>query len=88
MIIELQRFVEFKESWYGPGNETREHIVCEPMLINTDYIGTVRRIEFSSGIEMVEIHMVDRGCDYRCDITYEEMRKLLMQGRQAGVEIK
>jgi hypothetical protein len=82
MIVELQRFIEFKNGWFGEGRQTREYMLFEPILLNTEYIASVKRYEVHGGFEFCQMWMSDRGCNWVVDKTYEEMRDLLMSERR------
>ena len=56
MIIELERFVEFKDEWFG-GIRTRDAMTFETMSINTDYVAWLRRWSGPPQFEFCEVHM-------------------------------
>lgn len=82
MIVELQRFIEFKEGgewWDDKSPHYHARGGCEfcPMLVNTEYVVWACRRFLSEEVEMCDVHFADRGQTFIIDITYEEMRKLL-----------
>jgi hypothetical protein len=81
MIVELQRFGEFKDGWFD--HRTREYMLMEPLIINLEYVASVRRYPIHGDIEMCEISMADHGRCFVVDKTYEEMRDLLKARKPA-----
>lgn len=83
MIVELQRFVEFKDSLWQAGSRadrSKTHMVFEPMTVNTEYVAWIRRTDLDGiipGLELCEAHFADWGSQFTFDISYEEMRGLL-----------
>jgi len=79
MLIELESFVEVGDDWFKHDPRRREDTICQPVVINTEYVGWVRRYEFGP-FDWSEVHMVDRGGVFRITKTYEEMKALLKVG--------
>lgn len=78
MIVELQRFVEFKDGWHKTGSPpTREVMEFEPVTINTEYITWVKRYCVFGAPELCEVGMIDHNRTFVIDKTYEDMRDLL-----------
>jgi hypothetical protein len=75
MIVEVERFVEFMDGFWS--NQTRERMLFTPMIINTEYIATIKRLPTIAGIEFCEVSMADYGRAFTVAKTYEEMRDLL-----------
>lgn len=77
MLIELETFIEFGDNWCDEGEKTRDRLVFGKAVINTEYIGWMRRFDIAEKFSFCKIHMVDRGGTFTVTKSYEEMRALL-----------
>lgn len=86
MIVELRRFLSFGDGWWkGPVAGTREACEWDDMLLNTDYVGFVRRYLVRPTFALTEVGLVDWQQHFVFDITYEDMRELLRKARGSGI---
>ena len=77
MLVELDRFIEAGDTWYGKAVKTLDDVVLDKVTINTEYVGWLRRYPICEDFDFTEVHMADRGGTVIVTKTYEEMKALL-----------
>jgi len=84
MLIEVDRFVEVGDGWYGktPAERTRADLVMRKVTINTEHIAWMQRYEWAE-FDFTEVHTVDRGPCITVDIAYDDL-KALMKVKEAA----
>jgi hypothetical protein len=80
MLFEMQRFVAFADGFNKATADTiRGYLEFEPMLVETNYVTWVRRVDYGYSLEFCEVHFADRGQTFVFDMSYEAMRDLLRE---------
>lgn len=93
MIVELQRFIEFKPGWFTEhklvgkdwvrgkeAEKTLANLKLEPFTVNTEYITWLKRTDLCAPLDFCEIGTVDRHGPFVVYATYEDMRQKMKGG--------